>query len=403
MKELKTICFQTRGGVNHNYGGLDRVTELLADYFEENGFVVYYLAQVRRPDTHLVRQIYLPNEKELTSQENIDFYNAFIKEKQIDVLINQEGNVNIIIPLNKDNENLLYITVLHFNPNYITDFHFNHKINKMNIPDFAKSGLNYFVDLPIIKQKLHSYLHRKLENNYYINCLNSDQFVLLSNNFKKDFEALFKIKKIPTNVSAINNPIIITNEVTDVSKKRKQLLYVGRLECGMKQLDKLLTNWNTIANIFPDWTLHLVGGGPDEELLKKQVKNNQIPRVFFEGIQNPQPFYDEASIFCFSSASSEGWGMVLVEAQIKGCVPVAFNSYSALTDIITNDENGILIPAYDNELYTKGLASLMQNHELRETLAKNAIQSSKRFDIAQIGKEWIKLFEEVRIEKYSKS
>jgi glycosyltransferase involved in cell wall biosynthesis len=403
MKDLKTICFQTRGGVNHDFGGLDRVTELLADYFVDNGYIVYYLSQVKRPNTNPLRQIYLPNSTELTSPENIVFYNSFLEEKGVDVLINQEGNVNIIIPLHDINKELIYITVLHFNPNYITEFHFNHKVSKMNISKFIKAGLIGLIDVPIIRRQLLFYLYRKLESNYAINCSNSDRFVLLSNNFKKDFAQLFKTKKLPTNLSAINNPILLSDEVIVMSKKKKKLLFVGRLEIGMKQLDKLLDNWNTIAVDFPDWTLHLVGGGPDEELLKKQVENNHIPRVFFEGVRNPQPFYDEASIFCFSSASSEGWGMVLVEAQIKGCVPIAFNSYSALNDIIINNENGILIPAYDNELYASNLASLIRNHELREILAKNAIQSSKKFDVSQIGKKWIDLFEEVRIEKNSKS
>jgi glycosyltransferase involved in cell wall biosynthesis len=403
MKELKTICFQTRGGVNHDYGGLDRVTELLADFFLASGYHVCYLSQVKRHGTHATRQIYLPNQIELISPENIAFYNTFLKEKKVDVLINQEGNVNIIIPLDKQlNKDLIYITVLHFNPNYITDFHFNHKVNKMNIPGFLKVGLNSIINIPFIKYQLLSYLQRKLESNYAINCSNCDRFVLLSNNFKSDFGKLFKIKKLPTNIGAINNPILLNDKVIDISKKKKKLLYVGRLEIGMKQLDKLLNNWNIIAADFPDWTLHLVGGGPDEQLLKDQIKKNNIPRVFFEGIQNPQPYYEETSIFCFSSSSSEGWGMVLVEAQMNGCVPVAFQSYSAITDIILDNENGILVPAYGNALYISALKNLMINNELRNKLANNAIINAKRFDVSQIGKQWIQLFEEVKLEKKNK-
>ena len=112
MKELKTICFQTRGGVNHDYGGLDRVTELLADFFVASGYQVYYLSQVKRPGTHATRQIYLPNQIELTSPENIAFYNTFLQEQEVDILINQEGNVNIIIPLDKQlNKDLIYISL----------------------------------------------------------------------------------------------------------------------------------------------------------------------------------------------------------------------------------------------------------------------------------------------------
>lgn len=399
MKKIKTICFQTSGGVNHDFGGLDRVTELLGDYFEENGYTVYFLSQVKRPGTHATRQFYFPNEKELTSNENIVFYNSFLKDKRIDVLINQEGNVNLILPLKDKNADLIYITALHFNPNYITDFHFIHKFTKMNIPSFAKKILVGIFKIPFINKKALAHLHRKLENNYYTNCLHCDRFILLSNRFQKDFIGLFVTKKLPTNISAINNPIIVSKEIIDVSKKKKKLLYVGRLECGMKQLDKLLTNWNAIATDFPEWTLHLVGGGPDEQLLKQQVENESIPRVFFEGIQNPQPYYEEASIFCFSSAASEGWGMVLVEAQIKGCVPVAFQSYSAIEDIITSNHNGILVPPNHNELYKEALILLMNDNILRQNMAENAMKTSLKFDINNIGKQWIHLIDEINQEK----
>jgi len=396
MKLGRTICFQTRGGVNHDFGGLDRVTEILADFFEENGFSVYYLAQVKRPDTHKTRQYYLPNEKQLTSKENIEFYNKFIEQKQINIFINQEGNVNLVLPLSEKNKSILYLTTLHFNPNYITEFHFSNKIDKMNIPIGFKKVLSIIFKIPLIKKRAFAHLHRKLENNYHFNCLNCDQFILLSNRFQKDFENLFVSKKLPTNIRAINNPIKINNSVVDFSRKKKKLLYVGRLECGMKKLDTLLNNWNSIAENFQEWSLHLVGGGPDEMMLKQQVLQEGIPRVFFEGIQNPQAYYEEASIFCFSSASSEGWGMVLVEAQMNGCVPLAFNSYSSIADIISDHETGRLVPAYNNTLYTDALIELMQNDALRNKLAINTIEYVKKFDINIIGHQWINLFDELQ-------
>lgn len=399
MRKITTICFQTSGGVNRNYGGLDRVTELLANYFESQGFKVYYLSHIKRPNSNLDRQFYLPNEKELFSKENEVFYNSFLREKHIDVLINQEANVNIILPLDKENSSIIYISALHFNPNYITDFHFNHKINKMNIPNFLKSILNWVVGISFVKQKLHGYLHRKLEYNYYLNYSKSDQFVLLSDNFKKDLQSLFVKYDLPKNVTSINNPIERTNKQINISTKKNKLLYVGRLEIGMKQLDKLLNNWNDLAMNFPDWSLHLVGGGPDEVLLKNQVAQKQIPRVFFEGIQNPEKYYEEASIFCFSSSSSEGWGMVLVEAQINGCVPIAFNSYASIKDIIQHDKNGILVPAYDNSIYKKELTKLMSDREIREKMATEAIISSQKFDVEVIGQQWINLIDELNINK----
>lgn len=58
-----------------------------------------------------------------------------------------------------------------------------------------------------------------------------------------------------------------------------------------------------------------------------------MERVVFTGWQDPESFYRDASILCLTS-DFEGWGMVLTEAMTFGAVPVAFNSYAAITDII---------------------------------------------------------------------
>jgi glycosyltransferase involved in cell wall biosynthesis len=391
MKKINNICFQTCGGVNHDYGGLDRVTEILADYFEGVGYGVFYLSQLKRPNTINHRQVYLPNANRLLSRENILFYKQFLEENEIDVIINQEGNVNIHIPYTGVSRNIIYITALHFNPKYITDDYFQRKFKKIRLPLVIKNVLLNMFKVSVVKKTALKYLYLKLKRNYSFHCKSSDAFLLLSNNFKKDLALLFKNQLLPDNVYAINNPIVFSKSDVVVTQKKKQLLYVGRLECGMKRLDKLLANWSQIADRFPDWTLHLLGGGPDELELKKQVESNKIPRVFFEGIQNPIQYYKKASIFCFSSSSSEGWGMVLVEAQIHGCVPLAFESYASITDIVQHEKNGILVSPYDDAIYIKQLERLMKDDSLRCDLAQNAMQIVRKFDVNVIGKQWEKL------------
>lgn len=395
MSKIKNICFQTYGGVNHDFGGLDRVTEILADYFEAMGYTVFYLSQLKRPNTTNHRQIYLPNANKLLSRENLLFYQQFLEEREIDVIINQEGNVNIYIPSKNVNRKIIYITALHFNPKYITDEHFQRKFKQIGLPLFIKNVLLNLFELPIVKRMALSYLYAKLKRNYDFHCKRSDAFVLLSNNFKKDLALLYGKQPLPDNIYAINNPVVFNKSDVVISQKKKQLLYVGRLECGMKRLDKLLTNWSQIADRFPDWSLHLVGGGPDEQELKVQTKSNNIPRVFFEGIQNPISFYKDASIFCFSSSSSEGWGMVLVEAQIHGCVPIAFESYSSITDIVQNERNGLLISPFEDNTYIQQLERLMKDDTFRCNLAQNAMQTVRMFDINIIGKQWENLIDKI--------
>lgn len=44
------------------------------------------------------------------------------------------------------------------------------------------------------------------------------------------------------------------------------------------------------------------------------------------------------------TSTFEGFGLVLPEAMQHGCVPMAFNSYAAVRDLVIPGETGILAP-----------------------------------------------------------
>ena len=71
-----------------------------------------------------------------------------------------------------------------------------------------------------------------------------------------------------------------------------------------------------------------------------------------------------------ASSAIEGWGMVLVEAQAMGCVPIAFDTYSALHDIIEDEATGCLVANDDLQEYALRLARLMRDEPLRRAMAE---------------------------------
>lgn len=97
-----------------------------------------------------------------------------------------------------------------------------------------------------------------------------------------------------------------------------------------------------------------------------------------------------------ASASSEGWGMVLVEAMQYGCVPIVLNSYAAVKDIIHNGENGVVVePCQDMEKqFALQLLKLLQSDSERKQMMNKAIESVKQYDINNIGQQWLKLINE---------
>ena len=50
--------------------------------------------------------------------------------------------------------------------------------------------------------------------------------------------------------------------------KKKQLLYVGRLELGLKRVDRLIKIWSVLEPEFPDWEFVIVGDGDYRYFMK---------------------------------------------------------------------------------------------------------------------------------------
>lgn len=107
-----------------------------------------------------------------------------------------------------------------------------------------------------------------------------------------------------------------------------------------------------------DWQLDIVGDGADRRIYEKWVASHAVKNVNFYGNQNPLPYYKRSRLFMMTSLS-EGWGLTLVEASQMGCVPIAYNSYASMSDIIDDGHNGVLIPTNAEGKYAQSLKSLM--------------------------------------------
>lgn len=96
------------------------------------------------------------------------------------------------------------------------------------------------------------------------------------------------------------------------------------------------------------------------------------------------------------TSAFEGWGLTLTEAQQYGCVPMAFNSYESLPDIIDDGQNGIIVDWPDTRQYAGKLASLMADNGLRRQMAAKAIETSHRFEAEKVGRMWVELINKTK-------
>ncbi len=86
--------------------------------------------------------------------------------------------------------------------------------------------------------------------------------------------------------------------------------------------------------------------------------------------------------------------MVLIEAMQCRVVPVAFNSFASVTDIIDDGRNGILIKPFSIKQYEKALRQLMDNPDLLNRMSKYAQQDIKRYSVENVVDLWEQLFKE---------
>ena len=111
----------------------------------------------------------------------------------------------------------------------------------------------------------------------------------------------------------------------------------------------------------------------------------------FFGKVKPDEYYKKAKIFHMTSAF-EGFGNVLIEAQSYGCLPMLFDSYAAASD----NQNGILIKAFDCNEYAAETKKLMDNPVKTSELALNAYENVLRFSYEETYKKWEKVFETLK-------
>lgn len=178
--------------------------------------------------------------------------------------------------------------------------------------------------------------------------------------------------------------------------KEKVVIYVGRLTHNDKRVDRLLYIYDKIHADFPEWKLKIVGDGPEREKLEDLSKELNLRSIEFCGFTaDPFKYYNEASILCLTS-HHEGFGMVLIEAQQAGVIPMAFNCSSGVSGIISQNWcNGVLIEPYDLDEYVYSLRKLMSNEELRLKMQTCALEKSKEFSISNIAILWDRLFKQV--------
>ena len=223
----------------------------------------------------------------------------------------------------------------------------------------------------------------------------SDRYVCLCEPYVNDIIKLYHVKDT-TKIISIPNPCAYAEKSKDIiNKKQKEIIYVGRI-IDIKRVNLMIDIWRSIQekSFAKDWRFTIIGEGPDLDTNIKYAKETNCERLSFEGFKNPEEYYERASLFVFASCQ-EGWGLVLVEAQIHGCVPIVMNSSPCFQYIIKDGESGFLVKDNDINAFSKTLEKIMTDSNERNKIAVKSMNSAKKFLASNIVLEWEKLFNDL--------
>ena len=366
-------------------GGVENVSIKLSNHLSNKGCNIFILAK-KGDKPNLLNLLDSKINILLLDDNNYnsETISSIITKYQIEIIINQGAypNMNKLIKKLRDKIHVRIISVLHNEPLY----YFKSAVSSIS-KDGIKSKIKHIFKYFFLKYKF-SYAIKDLIRLYEY----SDSIVFLSDAYRCEFQKLIKSYVISNEGKLIVIPNPVDLDSSHSHEKKKEVVFVGRLEECQKRIFRILSIWEKVHLQFPDWRLNIVGDGPDKEKYQTWVDNKKIKTINFLGFQeNMRPIYESSSILLLTS-DYEGLPMVILEAMKYGCVPIIYNSFKAAEDLICSGKNGILIKPFNENDFVNSLISLLNNKELRLLMSENSTKSCTKFSTPVVIEQWLKLF-----------
>lgn len=341
-------------------GGIETLCNNIDKYSNEDNYWVFLFLKGEIADKMIKRnpsKVFYLGYNKMRFFKYVDFLNKMIKEKNIEVVSIHHGgtycNVLFYI-LKKLNKDVKFVRFLH--SCYEDEFSLKHK---------------FFEDILYLR-----YLNKALQ------C--SDMIISVSNAVQESYEKKFNLKNKKKKViyNGIGNEFYEKKQQTrkHMNNRPLELIYVGRL-VGVKGVDILIKAVSVLCKKKYSAKLTIVGDGKERQKYKELVENlNLQEKVSFVGVQtNVIKWLDKSDLFVYPSICKEAFGISVVEAMARGCVPIVSNR-GGLTEIVEDGKTGYIFKNKDiMDLVNKILQYISLKD--KDEISNRSIEKSKTFRI----------------------
>jgi phosphatidylinositol alpha-mannosyltransferase len=179
---------------------------------------------------------------------------------------------------------------------------------------------------------------------------------------------------------------------------KQNILFLGRLEFR-KGVNYLLKAYLQIKQEIPNSRLLIVGPGTRlRKRYEKWVRRHRLEEdVIFTGFVSNSDrirYYKTADIFCAPATSRESFGIVLVEAMALG-KPIVATNIDGYASVVTDGEQGLLVPPYDAPRLAQALMTLMNDKKLREQMGAKGKLKAKEYSWEHVGQRVFDYYNQV--------
>ena len=214
----------------------------------------------------------------------------------------------------------------------------------------------------------------------------ADGIIIQTEHNKRYFSKAVQKKSI-----IIYNPIDLGERCGEALRTHKEnmIVSVSRL-MPQKRQTMLIRAFAEIHKEFPEFSLTIFGEGSARAELEALIDLLSLQDcVFLPGSE--KNVFDKicsAKLFVLSS-DYEGMPNALAEAMCLG-LPCISTAVSGATDMIKNNENGILIDVAEQTQLEDAMRCLLKDQSLSNKIANKAIELNSLLDKAVIAEQWHK-------------